>query len=103
MVWDPTPEQVSVKRMMIFSLVPILSIYALWRIQKFWLITLISIPISFGMQLLMTAASVTVESAPIAGALLVLVVLGSYIAICLLLVRHYAQKYNEKIMNGKFN
>jgi len=55
------------------------------------------------MQLLMTAASVTVESAPIAGALLVLVVLGSYIAISLLLVRHYAQKYNEKIMNGKFN
>ena len=101
MVWDPKPENVNVKRMMIYSLVPILSIYALWRIQKFWLITLISIPISLGTEALMTAL-IYVEPTPTSGALLSLMILGSYIAICLLLVMHYAEKYNEKITKSNF-
>ena len=99
MVWDPKQETVDVNRMIIYSFVPILSVYALWRIQKFWLISLISIPISFGMQLLMGAATIPVQNSPAVAILLFLMVLGSYIAICVLLVRHYAKKYNEKIEN----
>jgi len=99
MVWDPKQETVDVKRMIIYSFVPILSVYALWRIQKFWLISLISIPISFGMQLLMGVATIPSQNQPIIGILLFLMTLGLYIAVCVLLVRHYAQKYNEKIEN----
>ena len=85
--------------MIIYSFVPILSVYALWRIQKFWLISLISIPISFGMQLLMGVAIIPSQNQPIIGILLFLMTLGLYIAVCVLLVRHYAQKYNKKIEN----
>jgi len=100
MVLDPKQEKVDVNRMIIYSFVPILSVYALWRIQKFWLISLISVPISFGMQLLMTSAFyVSTPNSPIVPILLFLMVLGLYIAICVMLVRHYAQKYNEKIEN----
>jgi hypothetical protein len=99
MVWDPKQETVDVKRMIIYSFVPILSVYALWRIQKFWLISLISLPISFGMQLLMVFATIPSQNQPVVGILLFLMVLGLYIAICVMLVRHYAQKYNEKIEN----
>jgi hypothetical protein len=99
MVWDPKQETVDVNRMIIYSFVPILSVYALWRIQKFWLISLISIPISFGMQLLMGVATIPSQNQPIIGILLFLMTLGLYIAVCVLLVRHYAQKYNKKIEN----
>jgi len=99
MVWDPKQETVDVNRMIIYSFVPILSVYALWRIQKFWLISLISIPISFGMQLLMGVAIIPSQNQPIIGILLFLMTLGLYIAVCVLLVRHYAQKYNKKIEN----
>tara|TARA_Y100001936_G_C15565386_1_gene404367 strand:- start:58 stop:363 length:306 start_codon:yes stop_codon:yes gene_type:complete len=101
MVWDPKPETVNVNRMMIYSLVPILSAYALWRIQKFWLISLISIPISLGVEFLMTAL-IYVEPTPPFGAILSFMALGLYIATCVLLVKHYAQKYNEKITKSNF-
>jgi hypothetical protein len=92
MVWDPKQETVNVKRMMIYSLIPIVSIYAMWRIQKFWIITLILIPFAIVDRILTSV--IGQNSSPIS-----LVFLGISIIVTVLLVRHYAQKYNEKIEN----
>jgi len=46
MVLDPPKEKVDVTLMIIFSFIPILGIYAAWRIQKFWMILLIEMAIS---------------------------------------------------------
>ena len=48
MVLDPTPEKVNVRRMIIYSLIPLLSIYAGWRIQKFWVLVGINFLAGFG-------------------------------------------------------
>lgn len=42
MVWDPPNKPVNVTRIIIYSLIPILSIYAGWRIQKFWLLFIVN-------------------------------------------------------------
>ena len=97
MVFDPTPEQVNVRRMMIYSILPILSFYALWRIQKFWLITLILTPIYLGMEMLDIVSSYLDYEFNLD--LINIVVIVLYLGFVLLLVRHYAQKYNEKILN----
>jgi hypothetical protein len=103
MVFDPKPEQVSVKRLMIYSLIPIVSIYAMWRIQKFWKITLILIPFAIVDRLLtsVTMQNPSSEIGPLD--FISLFFLGISIIVTVLLVKHYAQKYNEKIMNGQFN
>ena len=103
MVWDPKLEQVNVKRLMIYSLIPIVSIYAMWRIQKFWKITLILIPFAI-VDRLLTSVTIQNPSSEI-GPLdfISLFFLGISIIVTVLLVKHYAGKYNEKIMNGKFN
>jgi hypothetical protein len=103
MVFDPKLEQVSVKRMMIYSLIPIVSIYAMWRIQKFWKIALILIPFAIVDRLLTSAMTKNPSSEIGPLDLISLVFLGMSIIVTVLLVKHYAQKYNEKIMNGEFN
>ena len=42
----PQTQQVSVTRMMIYSVIPFLSIYAGWRIEKFWVLTGINVAVS---------------------------------------------------------
>ena len=101
MVWDPKPEQVSVKRLMIYSLIPIVSIYAIWRIQKFWKITLILIPFAIVDRLLTSAMTKNPSSEIGPLDLTSLVFIGISLIVTVLLVKHYAQKYNEKIMNGE--
>jgi hypothetical protein len=101
MVWDPNPEQVSVKRLMIYSLIPIASIYATWRIQKFWKITLILIPFGIIDRMLNSAMNQNPSSEIGPLDLTSLVFLGISLIVTVLLVKHYAQKYNEKIMNGE--
>ena len=97
MVFDPTPEQVNVRRMMIYSILPILSFYALWRIQKFWLITLILIPIYLGIEILdIMSDNLGYESNL---DLINIVAIVLHLGFSLSLVRHYAHKYNEKISN----
>ena len=103
MVWDPKQETVDVKRMMIYSLIPIVSIYAMWRIQKFWKIALILIPFAIVDRLLTSAMTKNPSSEIGPLDLISLVFLGMSIIVTVLLVKHYAQKYNEKIMNGQFN
>ena len=88
MVWDPPKQPVNVTRMIIYSFIPILSIYAGWRIQKFWVLLGLGYAIGFGIGIM-------------AGLLYpepygTLVSLASNIIISVLLVRHFARKYNEK-------
>ncbi|AIF83936.1 hypothetical protein NTE_01876 [Candidatus Nitrososphaera evergladensis SR1] len=96
MVLDPPREQVNVKRMMIYSFIPFLSIYAGWRIQKFWLLT----GINFGLGLVIggltggIANSIDNYAASLA---IIISGIAAEIAISLLLVKHYATEYNEKI------
>ena len=47
MVWDPPKQKVDVTRMIIYSFIPILGIYAIWRIQKFWLFLILEVVMSF--------------------------------------------------------
>ena len=102
MVWDPKKEQVNVTRMMIYSLIPIVSIYAMWRIQKFWKITLILIPFGIADRLLTSVITQNPSSEIGPLDLISLGFLAISITVTVLLVKHYAQKYNEKIMNGGF-
>ena len=102
MVWDPKKEQVNVTRMMIYSLIPIVSNYAMWRIQKFWKITLILIPFAIADRLLTSAITQNPSSEIGPLDFISLGFLAISIIVTVLLVKHYAQKYNEKIMNGAF-
>lgn len=91
MVLDPPKEKVDVTLMIIFSFIPILGIYAAWRIQKFWMILLIEMVIS----IVFTIAIIPV--AFILAEMSMFIGLAAGIAINVLLVKHYAEKYNEKM------
>jgi len=96
MVWDPPKQKVNVTRMIIYILIPILSIYAAWRIQKFWLILLISIAISTGISVA-TMPALLIPDETISGIVFSIASYGSSIVANILLVRYFARKYNEKI------
>ena len=85
LVWDPPKQKVDVTRMMIYSLIPILSIYAGWRIQKFWLLLIINFAISIIIQMLF----------PFPYGLTGFIVID--IIISVLVVKHFAEEYNENI------
>jgi hypothetical protein len=91
MVWDPPKQQVNVTRMIIYSFIPILSIYAGWRIQKFWVLLVINIAIGFGLGVIFGFTL-----GPAGGWVSWIV----SIPISIFVVRHYARKYNEKIASN---
>lgn len=91
MVWDPPRQEVNVTRMIIYSFIPILAIYAGWRIQKFWVLVAIQLLVGVG---LVTPIELFLELQGIPGYLISMplsIVLSIYV------VRHFARKYNEKI------
>ena len=92
MVWDLPKKQVNVTRMMIYSLIPILSIYAGWRIQKFWLLFIVNFIVGVATGFL--GASLEKAGTPYAGIILGLAI---SIPVSLFLVRKFAIEYNEKI------
>jgi uncharacterized membrane protein len=95
MVWDPPKQKVDVTRMIIYSFIPILSIYAGWRIQKFWLLVVINfvfgLGISVPMQLLFPFPFGLVLS------------LGIEILVSVFVVKHFAEEYNEKVNDGNID
>ena len=99
MVWNPKQETVNVKRMMIYSLIPFVSNYAMWRIQKFWVINLILLPLMIMIRSLDAIMNQNTSSESGLLVLISLIVLSLYFLISLLSVRYFAQKYNEKIEN----
>ena len=93
----PTPEKfyipnkkpVNVTRMIIYSLIPFLDIYAAWRIQKFWVIAAIQLLVGFGL-------GFPLESLVPYPFGYVFSISISYVTL-VYFVRHFARKYNEKI------
>lgn len=79
MVWDPPNKPVNVTRMIIYSLIPILSIYAGWRIQKFWLLFIVNFVVGTVTAYLVGWYGIFVS-----------------VPISVFLVWHYANKYNER-------
>ena len=89
MIPKPPKQEVNVTRMIIYSFIPILSIYAGWRIEKFWILVGINFAVGFalGIPLGMTLPEPygSIVSVPLS------------IIISIYVVRHFARKYNEKI------
>ena len=90
MVLDPTPEKVNVRRMMIYILIPILSIYAGWRIQKFWVLVGINLLAGFGIGLVSDTIFIPLHF---------VYALSFFInaVISLYAVRYFANRYNAKL------
>ena len=89
MVWDPPKQKVNVTRMVIYSFIPILSIYAGWRIQKFWLLVLVN----FGLGLGISIPIQMIFPFPYGlGFSWSIVIIAS-----VLVVKHFAEEYNEKV------
>lgn len=74
---------------MLYSLVPILSIYAGWRIEKFWLLLLINFIIGIPIGIVFSVTK-TGWAGWIVG-------VGVQVAISLFLVRYFAIRYNEEL------
>jgi hypothetical protein len=89
MVLDPPRQKVNVTRMIIYSFIPILVIYAGWRIQKFWVLLGISFVVGWGISMPIDM----IIPYPYA----YLVSFAASIAISVYVVRYFARKYNEKI------
>jgi len=89
MIPKPPRQEVNVTRMIIYSFIPILSIYAGWRIEKFWILVGINLLVGFvlgiPLQFLVTEPWGNMISIPIS------------IIISIYVVRHFARKYNEEI------
>jgi hypothetical protein len=94
MVWDPPKQKVNVTRMIIYSFIPILGIYAAWRIQKFWLLVILGMVVSVGLGITLTPLSLTSPELSY-----VITVMGSII-INILIVKYFAEKYNETIIEN---
>lgn len=96
MVYDPPRKMVDVSRIVIYSFVPILAIYAAWRIQKFWLLLLINVGLGYGTGIAV-GAILSLSGGPLASASVIVFGMAIQIAVSVLVVRHYANRYNEKI------
>jgi len=94
MVWDPPKQKVNVTRMIIYSFIPILGIYAAWRIQKFWLLVLLGLVVGIGLSITLAPISLTFPELSY-----VISMIGS-IVINILIVKYFAEKYNEKIIEN---
>lgn len=89
MVWDPPKQKVNVTRMMIYSLIPILSIYAGWRIQKFWLLVLVNVGLGLGISIPIQMIFPFPYGIGLS--------LSIEIIASLFVVKHFAEKYNKQI------
>jgi hypothetical protein len=94
MVWDPPKQKVNVTRMIIYSFIPILGIYAAWSIQKFWLLVILGLVVSVGLGITLAPLSLTSPELSY-----VITVMGSII-INILIVKYFAEKYNETIIEN---
>ena len=94
MVWDPPKQKVNVTRMIIYSFIPILGIYAAWRIQKFWLLVILGLVVSVGLGITLVPLSLASPELSY-----VITVMGSII-INILIVKYFAEKYNETIIEN---
>ena len=93
MVLDPTLEKVNVKRMMIYSLIPLLLIYAGWRIQKFWVLIGINLLAGFTLGFISDIIFI-----PLHFVYAISFFINALISVYA--VRYFAKMYNEKLTNS---
>jgi hypothetical protein len=98
MVWNPEKKEVDVKRMMIYSVIPFLSVYSQWRIQKFWVINILLLPFGIMNQI---AINYTEQFSTIHGlySYLPLVIVILTLVLGVLLTKNFAEKYNLSLQN----
>jgi hypothetical protein len=89
MVWDPPKQKVDVTRMLIYSFIPILGIYAAWRIQKFWMLLVLEFVMSIAVVVTLFPLGM------IAPELVSLIPFPLGIMINILLMIYFAEKYND--------
>ncbi len=89
--YKPPDKEVNVRRMIIYSFLPFVVVYAAWRIKKFWVL--------FGLSLvlpaLFTMAYVTLLLIPTLAypfSFVLEIIVQVYI------IKHYARKYNENLL-----
>jgi len=101
MVFDPKLEQVNVKRLMIYSLIPFLNIYAEWRIQKFWKIFVIRNLLGIGIGFLIGVTIALYFGDSLNDLQLEMMaqysVMPIFLVINPLLMRHYAKNTMKKL------
>jgi hypothetical protein len=96
MVWNPKREEVNVKRMMIYSIIPFLNMYSHWRIQKFWVINILLFPFEIMTQLSLNYAGRLTDVSSLYSYLPLAIAIIS-LALSVLLTKHFAQKYNLSV------
>ncbi len=92
MVGNPPKQKVDVTLMIILSFLPIVCLYAAWRIQKFWALVVLGIILE-----LLIWASFFLLGFAVSWELSLVVSLVAYIGLTVLFVKYYAEKYNAKI------
>ena len=90
----PLRIKVNVTRMIIYSFIPILSIYAGWRIEKFWLI--FGITLAVGLVLVIPVEMILPE--PFGN----IVMISVGVIITIFVVRYFAKQYNKEIENQNY-
>ena len=93
---NPPEQQVNVTRMMIYSLIPFLSIYAGWRIQRFWVLSGISMIVTgtgIGTAWYLSQEVQMYNEGEVAAGFMIL-----NIVIALLMVRCFAKRYNNEMI-----
>ena len=93
---NPPERQVNVTRMMIYSLIPFLSIYAGWRIQRFWVLSGISMIITgtgIGASWYLSQEAQMYNEGEVAAVFMIL-----NIVIACLMVRYFAKRYNGEMI-----
>ena len=89
MVLDPPRQPVSVNRMIVYSLIPILNIYAAWRIQMFWI--MVGISIASGIAIFYPAETFI----PDPYGFIVALTLDGIVSV--LATKYFAVKYNKRM------
>ncbi len=89
MIPKPPRIKVDVTRMIIYSFIPILSIYAGWRIEKFWMLFGINFAVGFALGI--PAGMILPEHH---GGI---VTIPISIVISIFTVRYFAKQYNKQI------
>jgi hypothetical protein len=89
-VLDPPAQKVNVRRMMIYSIFPIVSIYAGWRFQKFWILYGITFLAGF-----LVGSLVQFIGIPYVFVYVVSFVVNGILS--LYIVRYFTNRYNAKL------
>jgi len=91
--YKPPDKEVNVRRMIIYSFLPFVVVYAAWRIKKFWVLFGLSIAFMFvAPSVLIFGLSLILPTWYMPFTFVLDIIVQVYI------VKHYARKYNENLL-----